>query len=67
MQPIEKAKMTTPPLTNVMVKVADHKVTLTGTVHSWPEKEEAERMAWKTPGIWTLENELVVEYVTIKK
>jgi hypothetical protein len=49
--------------TNVVVKLSDHKVTLTGTVHTWSEKEEAERAAWKAPDAWTMENELEVVYV----
>jgi hypothetical protein len=47
----------------IEVKLSDHKVTLTGTVHTWHEKEEAERAAWKIPGVWTMENELEVVYV----
>ena len=47
---------------DIHVKVAGTKVTLTGTVSSWYQKDEAGRIAWNTPGIWTVDNELVVEY-----
>ena len=38
-------------------------VTLSGTVGSLYQKEEAGRIAWNTPGIWNLHNNLVVEYI----
>lgn len=44
------------------VEVSETTVTLTGAVSSWYEKEEASRIAWNTPGIWHLNNELVVDY-----
>lgn len=47
---------------NIEVKVAGTTVTLSGTVDSWYQKEEAERIAWKTRGIWNVKNELVVDY-----
>ncbi len=47
---------------NIKVKVSGTKVTLTGTVTSWYQKDEAERIAWNTPGIWNVDNELEVEY-----
>ncbi len=46
----------------VRVKVAGTKVTLTGTVSSLYQKEEAGRIAWNTPGVWAVENELHIEY-----
>ena len=46
----------------INVKVSGTKVTLTGSVNSWYDKEEAARIAWNTPGIWKVENELEVEY-----
>ncbi|MCP9768724.1 BON domain-containing protein [Lacihabitans sp. LS3-19] len=48
--------------TDLSVSVTGTTVTLTGTVNSWYEKEEAGRIAWNTPGIWHLENDLVVDY-----
>ena len=44
------------------VEVSGTTVTLTGAVSSWYEKEEASRIAWNTPGIWHVNNELVVDY-----
>lgn len=35
---------------------------LTGTVGSWYEKDEAERQAWKAPGVEIVDNELIVDY-----
>lgn len=47
---------------DINVSVSDTTVTLTGTVNSWYQKEEAGRIAWNTPGIWHVKNELVVDY-----
>ncbi len=47
---------------DINVSVSGTTVTLTGTVDSWYQKEEAGRIAWKTPGIWHVKNELAVEY-----
>jgi osmotically-inducible protein OsmY len=47
---------------NIKVKVSGTKITLTGTVSSWYQKEEAERIAWSTPGVWSVDNELFIEY-----
>ena len=47
---------------NIHVKVSGTTVTLTGTVKSWYHKDEAGRIAWKTPGIWHVENNLIVDY-----
>lgn len=47
---------------NIQVTVSDHKVTLSGTVDSIYQKEEAGRIAWAAPGIWSLNNELIVQY-----
>jgi osmotically-inducible protein OsmY len=46
----------------INVKVSGTKVTLTGTVDSWYQKSEAARIAWKAPGVWSVENDLVVDY-----
>ncbi|PBQ30544.1 ornithine aminotransferase [Sphingobacteriaceae bacterium] len=47
---------------DIEVSVKGTKVTLTGTVGSWYEKEQAERIAWNTKGVWNVDNELVVDY-----
>jgi len=47
---------------DIQVNVSGTTVTLSGTVEFWYQKEEAERLAWNTPGIWHVENEIVVDY-----
>ena len=47
---------------DIAVKVSGHKATLSGTVDSWYQKDEAGRIAWKAPGVWNVENNLAVEY-----
>jgi osmotically-inducible protein OsmY len=39
----------------------DGKVILRGTVHSWAEKREAERVAWSAPGAREVENLITIE------
>ena len=46
---------------DIKVKVDGSKVTLNGTVSSLCQKEEAGRIAWNTPGICNLENNLYVQ------
>lgn len=46
----------------IHVKVSDHAATLTGTVNSWYQKEEAGHIAWGAPGVWTVDNQLAVEW-----
>lgn len=46
----------------INVHVSDHKVTLTGTVSSWYQKDEAARIAWNAHGVWMVDNELEIEY-----
>ena len=47
---------------DISVKVSGTTVTLSGTVTSWYQKEEAGRIAWNTPGIWHVQNDLTVDY-----
>jgi osmotically-inducible protein OsmY len=47
---------------DIIVNVLNNKVSLSGTVGSWYEKDEAERQAWKAPGVEIVDNDIVVEY-----
>jgi len=47
---------------DITVKVSENRVHLSGTVNSFYQKEEAGRIAWNAPGVWTVDNEIVVEY-----
>ena len=47
---------------DIGVEVTGNSVTLTGSVESLYQKEEAERIAWNAPGVWMVDNELRVEY-----
>ncbi|BDU25722.1 BON domain-containing protein [Flavobacterium sp. GSB-24] len=47
---------------NILVKVDGTKVTLTGSVSSIYQKDLAEKIVWKTPGIWAVDNQLAVEH-----
>lgn len=47
---------------SIDVRVSGKNVTLKGVVASGYQKAEAERIAWKAPGVWHVENDLVVEY-----
>lgn len=47
---------------DIRVTVQSNKVTLDGTVTSLYQKEEAEKIAWKTPGVWFVDNNLVIDY-----
>jgi osmotically-inducible protein OsmY len=44
----------------VNVAAADGKVTLSGNVHSWFEKEEARRAAWAAPGVKDVDDRIQV-------
>ena len=46
----------------IMVKATGHNVTLSGTVDSWYQKEEAGRNVFNAPGVWKIENDLVIDY-----
>jgi osmotically-inducible protein OsmY len=46
----------------IQVDVAGNNVTLKGIVNSFYAKDEAEQIAWNAPGVWTVDNELVIEY-----
>jgi osmotically-inducible protein OsmY len=44
----------------VNVTASDGKVILSGNVHSWAERQEAERAAWAAPGVTQVEDRLAV-------
>lgn len=47
---------------DINVAVTGTTVTLSGTAKTWYQRDEAERIAWKTPGIWHVNNELEIDY-----
>jgi osmotically-inducible protein OsmY len=44
----------------INVNAKDGKVILSGNVHSWGERQEAERAAWAAPGVTLVEDRLTV-------
>jgi osmotically-inducible protein OsmY len=44
----------------LQVDVTDRKVVLRGKVHSWNERQEAERAAWAAPGVAAVEDDLTI-------
>ena len=47
---------------NIRIKVDGKRVTLTGSVSSLYQRDLAEKIVWKTPGICSVENELEIEH-----
>jgi osmotically-inducible protein OsmY len=44
----------------IRVEASDGKVTLSGNVHTWFEKDEAESAAWAAPGVTKVNNQIAV-------
>jgi osmotically-inducible protein OsmY len=47
---------------DIDISVSGHTATLTGSVDSWYQKDEAGRIAFNAPGVWSVDNELTVDY-----
>ena len=45
---------------NIIIDVSGSTVTLRGSVRSWAERRDAERIAWAAPGVTTVKNEIRV-------
>lgn len=43
------------------VRTEGHKVTLSGYVSSWDEKQQAKDAAWSAPGVWEIEDNLKIK------
>jgi osmotically-inducible protein OsmY len=46
----------------IEVETSGNKVTLTGKVRNYAEREEAERIAWAAPGVSSVDSQLAVEW-----
>jgi len=46
---------------SLTLETSGSKISLRGTVRSWIEKEEAERVAWSSPGVLAVDNQIIVD------
>jgi osmotically-inducible protein OsmY len=46
----------------IEIETSGNKVTLTGKVRNYTERDEAERVAWAAPGVYSVDNQLAVEW-----
>lgn len=49
--------------TGIQIEMSGGEVVLRGTVRTWAEREEAERVAWSAPGVTAVRNEIQVKAV----
>jgi osmotically-inducible protein OsmY len=50
----------------IQVNVSGHKVELHGIVDSLYQKDAAERLAWYASDVWSVDNELVVDFSNVQ-
>lgn len=48
---------------NIQITILGNKVTLTGSVNTWYEGKEAERIAWNSPGVFLVDNKLYIDNI----
>jgi len=48
----------------IEVKMSGSKVTLSGKVRNYTERDEAERVAWAASGVWSVDNKIEVKWVS---
>ncbi|MEE3716763.1 BON domain-containing protein [Tumidithrix elongata RA019] len=51
---------------NIQVEVLGSKVTLRGKVRNYTEMEEAERAAWAAPGVFSVDDQLSVKWISLE-
>ena len=47
---------------DIRVQISGHRATLTSTVDSMYQKEQAGSIAWNAPGVWSVDDGLVVDW-----